>query len=67
MKYLTLLRNPKSLVLLVHPLFRPWWVDAIDRRLMRLWLRFGGTTENAERSTPAANNERPHGNFAKEI
>jgi len=35
MKYLTLLRNPKSLVLLVHPLFRPRWVAAIDRGLMR--------------------------------
>jgi hypothetical protein len=56
MKYLNLLRNPKSLVLLVHPLFRPRWVDAIDRGLMRLW-----------RSTPTANNEQPHGKFAKEI
>jgi hypothetical protein len=37
MKYLMLLRNPKSLVLLVHPLFRPRWVDAIDRGLMRLY------------------------------
>ena len=36
MKYLALLRNPKSLILLVHPLFRPKWVDVIDRRLMRL-------------------------------
>jgi hypothetical protein len=40
MKYLSLLRNPKYLVLLlvllVHPLFRPRWVDAIDRGLMRL-------------------------------
>ena len=43
MKYLSLLRNPKSLVLLlvllVHPLFRPKWVDAIDRGLMRLLRR----------------------------
>ena len=54
MKYLALLRNPKSLVLLVHPLFRPRWVDAIDRGLMRLWLRFGGTTEKAAQSTPTA-------------
>ena len=41
MKYLSLLRNPKYLVLLlvllVHPLFRPRWVDAIDRGLMRLF------------------------------
>jgi hypothetical protein len=37
MKYLSLLRNPKYLVLLVHPLFRPKWVDAIDRGLMRLF------------------------------
>ena len=51
MKYLILLRNPKSLILLVHPLFRPRWVDAIDRGLMPLWLRFGGTTEKAARST----------------
>jgi hypothetical protein len=36
MKYLIRLRNPKSLVLLVHPLFRPRWVDAIDRGLMLL-------------------------------
>ena len=36
MKYLILLRNPKYLVLLVHPLFRPRWVDAIDRALLRL-------------------------------
>ena len=36
MKYVIPLRNPKSLVLLVHPLFRPRWVDAIDRGLMRL-------------------------------
>jgi hypothetical protein len=36
MKYLSLLRNPKYLVLLVDPLFRPRWVDAIDRGLMRL-------------------------------
>ena len=36
MKYLALLRNPKSLVLLVHPLFGHRWVDAIDRGLMRL-------------------------------
>jgi hypothetical protein len=36
MKYLTILRNPKSLVFLVEPLFRPKWVDAIDRGLMRL-------------------------------
>jgi hypothetical protein len=36
MKYLIPLGNPKSLVLLVHPLFRPRWVDAIDRGLMRL-------------------------------
>ena len=36
MKYLTLLRNPKSLVLLAHSLFRPRWVDAIDRGLIRL-------------------------------
>ena len=35
MKYLVLLRNPKSLVLLVDPLFRPRWIDAIDRGLMR--------------------------------
>jgi hypothetical protein len=37
MKYLMLLRNAKSLVFLVHPLFRPRWVDAIDRGLMRLY------------------------------
>jgi hypothetical protein len=41
MKYLSLLRNPKYLVLLlvllVHPLFRPRWVDAIDRGLVRLF------------------------------
>src|SRR5260370_40706899 len=41
MKYLGLLRKPKSLVLLlvllVHPIFRPRWVDAIDRGLMRLF------------------------------
>jgi len=43
MKYLALLRNPKSLILLVHPLFRPKWVDAIDRGLMRL-LREKGYT-----------------------
>ena len=67
MKYLILLRNPKSLVLLVDPLFRPRWVDAIDRGLMRLGLRFDGRTEKAARSTPIANNERPHGKFAKEI
>jgi len=36
MKYLVLLGNPKSLVLLVHPLFRPRWIDAIDRGLTRL-------------------------------
>ena len=36
MKYLILLRNPKYLVLLVHPLFRPKWVDVIDHGLMRL-------------------------------
>jgi len=36
MKYLTLLRKAKYLVLLVDPLFRPRWVDAIDRGLMRL-------------------------------
>jgi hypothetical protein len=36
MKYLILLRKPKYLVLLVHPLFRPRWADAIDRGLMRL-------------------------------
>jgi hypothetical protein len=65
MKYLVLLRNPKSLVLLVHPLFRPRWVDAIDRGLMRLWLRFGGTTEKAAPSTATANNERPHGKLRK--
>jgi hypothetical protein len=65
--YLILLRKPKSLVLLVHPLFRPRWVDAIDRGLMRLWLRFGGTTEKAARSMPTANNKRPHGKFAKEL
>jgi len=35
MKYLLPLRKPKYLVLLVHPLFRPRWVDAIDRGLMR--------------------------------
>ena len=67
MKYLNLLRNPKSLVLLVHPLFRPRWVDAIDRGLMRLWFRFGGTTEKAAQSTPTANNERPHGKSAQEF
>jgi len=43
MKYVTLLRNPKSLVLLVHPLFRPRWVDAIDQGLIRL-LRGKGYT-----------------------
>ena len=43
MKYLMLVRNPKSLVLLVHPLFRPRWVDAIDRGLIRL-LRGKGYT-----------------------
>jgi hypothetical protein len=43
MKYLTLLRNRKYLVLLVHPLFRPRWVDAIDRGLIRL-LRGKGYT-----------------------
>jgi hypothetical protein len=43
MKYLSLLRNPKCLVLLVHPLFRPRWVDAIDRGLIRL-LRGKGYT-----------------------
>ncbi len=67
MKYLILLRKPKSVVLLVHPLFRPTWVDAIDRGLMRLWLRFGGTTEKAAWSTPRANNERPHGTFARDL
>ena len=36
MKYLILLRKPKNLVFLVHPLFQPTWVDAIDRRLTRL-------------------------------
>jgi hypothetical protein len=36
MKYLIFLRKPKSLVLLVHPLFRPGWVDATDRGLTRL-------------------------------
>jgi hypothetical protein len=34
---------------------------------MRLWLRFGGTTEKAAQSTPTANNEHPHGKFAQEI
>jgi hypothetical protein len=67
MKYLILLRNPKCLVFLVHPLFRPKWVDAIDRGLMRLGLRFGGTTQKTARSTPRANNERSHGTFAKEL
>jgi hypothetical protein len=67
MKYLVLLRNPKSLVLLVHPLFRPRWVDAIDSGLIRLWLRFGGRTDKAAQSTPTPNNERPHGTFAKEL
>jgi hypothetical protein len=43
MKYVTLLRNPKYLVLLVHPLFRPRWVDAIDHGLIRL-LRGKGYT-----------------------
>ena len=43
MKDLILLRSPKSLVLLVHPLFRPRWVDAIDRGLIRL-LRGKGYT-----------------------
>ena len=36
MRYLTLLRKPKYLVLLVDPLFRSRWVDAIDRGLTRL-------------------------------
>ena len=36
MKYLILLSRPRNLVLLVHPLFRPRWVDAIDRGLTRL-------------------------------
>ena len=67
MKYLILLRNPKSLVLVVHPLFRTSWVDAIDRGLMRLWLRFGGRTENAVQSTPTDNNEQPHEKLVKEI
>jgi len=67
MKYLVLLRNPKSLVVLVHPLFRPRWVDAIDRGLMRLWRRFGGTAEKAAPSTATVNNERLHGKFAKEL
>jgi hypothetical protein len=39
MKYLILLREPRYLVLLVHPLFRPSWVDAIDHGLMRLFSR----------------------------
>ena len=43
MKYLTLLRKAKYLVLLVDPLFRPRWVDAIDRGLIRL-LRGKGYT-----------------------
>jgi hypothetical protein len=43
MKYVTLRRNLKSLVLLVHPLFRPKWVDAIDHGLIRL-LRGNGYT-----------------------
>jgi hypothetical protein len=43
MKYLPLLRNPKALVLLVHPLFPPRWVDAIDHALIRL-LRGKGYT-----------------------
>ena len=43
MKYLSQLRNPESLVLLVHPLFRPKWVDAIDHGLIRL-LRGKGYT-----------------------
>ena len=43
MKYVTLRRYLKSLVLLVHPLFRPRWVDAIDHGLIRL-LRNKGYT-----------------------
>jgi len=65
MKYPILLRNPKYLVLLVHPLFRPRWVDAIDRGLTRLWLRFVGIPEKAVRSAPTANNERPHGKLRR--
>ena len=36
MKYLIFLRKLESLVLLVHPLFRPEWIDAIDRGLLLL-------------------------------
>ena len=43
MKYLTLLRNPKSLVLLVHPLFRPKWAAVFDHGLIHL-LRGKGYT-----------------------
>jgi hypothetical protein len=50
MNYVTLLRNPKSLVLLVHPLFRPKWVDAIDHGLIRL-LRGKGYTPFQHKTT----------------
>jgi hypothetical protein len=36
MKYVTLLGNPKSFVLLVHSLLGPSWVDASERGPMRL-------------------------------